>query len=194
MWLGAVVADRLHDVGEGRPSARAVTGSGDARADAFRELVGSELDRAYRLAAVILGDRFDAEDAVHDAAALAWSRWADLRDPERFEAWFGRILINTCRDRLRRRRRRLVEIVRSPAPAEHPVIGDESDTRALRDLVRRAVERLSPEERIAVVLRYDDDLTVPAISRLIGVPEGTVKSRLHHALARLRTSISEADA
>lgn len=190
--IGGMVAKRLED--PNAPESRAIRERPDPRADAFRHLVGDELDRSYRLAAVILGDRFDAEDAVHDAAATAWSHWADLRDPERFEAWFGRILINTCRDRLRRRRRRIVEIVRSPAPAEHPLIPDHADARALRDLIRGSLTRLSPDERIVVVLRFDEDLTVPAIGRLIGVPEGTVKSRLHHALAKLRTVIEEADA
>ena len=187
-----MVAKRLEDLNAG--DSRAADERTDHRADAFRRLIGDELDRSYRLAAVILGDRFDAEDAVHDAAALAWGRWADLRDPARFEAWFGRILINTCRDRLRRRRRRIVEIVRSPRSAEHPFVEDDTQARALRDLIRGSLTRLSPEERIVVVLRYDEDLTVPAIGRLVGVPEGTVKSRLHHALSKLRTAIEEADA
>lgn len=172
---------------------RAEPRAGDARAEAFRGLVDAELDRSYRLAAVILGDRFDAEDAVHDAAEMAWRRWADLRDADRFGAWFGRILVNGCRDRLRRRRRRgLVEVSRVPVEAEHPHTPDAADEFGLRDLVRRAADVLSPEERIVVVLRYAEDLTVPAIAELIGVADGTVKSRLNRALGKLRTAIEEA--
>lgn len=113
---------------------------------------------------------------------------------DRFEAWFGRILINVCRDRLRRRNRRVIEIASSANELRHPSISDGADVRAVRDLVQRALTRLSPDERIVVVLRYDADLTVPAIGRLVGIPEGTVKSRLHHALAKLRALIDEAEA
>ncbi|TAK01459.1 MAG: sigma-70 family RNA polymerase sigma factor [Chloroflexota bacterium] len=191
--IGSLVANRLEDSDAtrlGGESAAAVT---DPRAAAFRRLVGADLDRAYRLAAVILGDRFDAEDAVHDAALAAWSRWRDLRDPDRFEAWFGRILVNACRDRLRRRRRRAVEVIRAPLEAEHPSVTDATTDRALRDLVRRALDGLTEDERVVVVLRFEADMTVPAIADLLGIPEGTVKSRLHHALGRLRASIPEAD-
>ena len=171
---------------------RPLPAAADARAAAFRRLVGGELDRAYRLAAVILGDRFDAEDAVHDAAETAWRRWSALRDHDRFEAWFGRILVNECRDRLRRRgRRRIVEIPRIALETEHPAVPDASDELALRDLVRRAFDRLSPEERICVVLRYEADLTIPVLADVVGIPEGTAKSRLHHAMRKLRAVIGE---
>ena len=77
----------------------------DARARAFAGLVDRRaLDSAYRYATLILGDPTDAEDATHDAALIAWRRFSELRDPDRFDAWFGRILVNTCRDRLRSRR------------------------------------------------------------------------------------------
>jgi len=164
----------------------------DARAAAFRGLVEAELDRAYRLATVILGDRYDAEDAVHDAAEAAWRRWSDLRDEQRFQAWFGKIVVNACRDRLRRRRRRrLVEIPRLVLDKEHPMAPDAADALALRDVLRRAFDALSPEERIVVVLRYEADLTMPRVAELAGIPEGTAKSRLHHALRKLRAVIGE---
>jgi RNA polymerase sigma-70 factor (ECF subfamily) len=191
--IGSLVANRLDDSDATRLGSRAAADLSDPRAAAFRRLVGAELDRAYRLAAVILGDRFDAEDAVHDAAVSAWSRWRDLRDPERFEAWFGRILVNACRDRLRRRRRRAIEVIRAPVQAEHPLLSDGSDARALRDLIRGALDELSADERIVVVLRFEADMTVPAIGGLVGIPEGTVKSRLHHAIVKLRAAIEEAD-
>ncbi len=189
---GEWVSDRT-DQERGRLRPMPVSAA-DARAAAFRGLVGAELDRAYRLAAVILGDRFDAEDAVHDAAETAWRRWSDLRDEGRFQAWFGRIVVNACRDRLRRRqRRRMVEIPRLVMDSEHPIAPDAADALALRDVLRRAFEALSPEERIVVVLRYEADLTVPRVAELVGVPEGTAKSRLHHALRKLRAAIGEAE-
>lgn len=159
----------------------------DARSRQFRRLVDGALDGAYSRAAVILGDRFEAEDAVHDAAEKAWLHWGDLRSEDRFEAWFGRILVNTCRDRLRKRRRvRAIEVRDEVAePRQSPGL-DAVDS---RDRLRRALAGLSPDERIAVVLRYEADLTVPAIARMTGAPEGTIKSRLHHALRRLRDAL-----
>lgn len=157
------------------------------RAEAFRILVGGALDDAYRRAAVLLGDRFEAEDAVHDAAEKAWRSWGSLRDRARFEAWFGRILLNTCRDRMRVRRR-VQRIEVTAEPPEHAASGPDEGIFDV-DRIHEALSRLSPDERIAIVLRYESDLTVPAIASLVGVPEGTVKSRLHHALRKVRASL-----
>jgi RNA polymerase sigma factor (sigma-70 family) len=165
------------------------------RADAFRDLLDRRLDAAYGLAAVILGDRVEAEDAVHDAAVVAWRRWDELRDPERFEAWFRCILVNGCRDRLRTRaRHRVVDLGRDLREAEHPLADDATARTADRDLLEDAFRSLGPDELLVVVLRFHLDLTVPAIAAAIRAPEGTVKSRLHNALARLRRALEEADA
>lgn len=180
----------------GEPTEREVALQGlpavDARADAFRWLVDRHLDRAYGLAAAILGDRLEAEDAVQDAAVMAWRRWDDLRDPARFDAWFRRILVNGCRDRLRARARwRVADVGRELTEAEHPRTQDESEAAGDRDALGRAFEALGPDHRIVVVLRFRADLTVPAIAAALGIPEGTVKSRLHLALARLRRDLEE---
>ena len=157
------------------------------RANAFRTLVGGALDDAYGRAAVLLGNRFEAEDAVHDAAEKAWRGWRGLRDPARFDAWFGRILVNTCRDRLRSRRRVQRIEVRDEVDRELGARSDPSnpDDGRLRD----ALSILSPDERIVVALRYEADLTVPSIAELVDVPQGTVKSRLHHAHRKLRLAL-----
>ena len=75
------------------------------RAEAFLRLADDHLDAAYRLARAILRDSTEAQDATHDAFEQAWRKWSTLRDPARFEPWFDRILVNTCRDRLRSGRR-----------------------------------------------------------------------------------------
>jgi DNA-directed RNA polymerase specialized sigma24 family protein len=79
--------------------------SGSERQAAFGRLTDRQLVASYRLAALLLGSDVEAQDATHDAAVIAWERFASLRDPDRFDAWFQRILINVCRDRLRSRRR-----------------------------------------------------------------------------------------
>jgi RNA polymerase sigma-70 factor (ECF subfamily) len=165
------------------------------RAAAFRMLLGGALDEAYRRAAVLLANRIEAEDAVHDAAERAWRSWGSLRDPAQFDAWFGRILLNVCRDRLRRRRRVALVEVREDASG----VTDESSASALgriddRSRILDALAGLSADERIAIVLRYEADLTVPAIAALTGAKEGTIKARLHHGLRRLRERLGEDDA
>jgi RNA polymerase sigma-70 factor (ECF subfamily) len=80
-------------------------GESVGRASAFRRLADQHLDEAYRLATAILHDEADAQDATHDAFERAWRKWSTLRDESRFDAWFGRILVNECRDRLRHGRR-----------------------------------------------------------------------------------------
>lgn len=162
-----------------------------ARASAFRALMGGVLDDAYRRAAVLLGNRFEAEDAVHDAAERAWRSWGSLRDSAQFEAWFARILVNVCRDRLRKRRRVAVIEV-SNEGIDAPDDRAERRAQALGDRARvlDVLARLSADQRISIVLRYEADLTVPQIARLTGAPEGTIKSRLHSALIKLRSELA----
>jgi RNA polymerase sigma factor (sigma-70 family) len=177
-WNAAVVAEasmRNRPVGD------------DARGRAFAGLVTrGALDSAYRYATLILGNRADAEDATHDAAVTAWRRFGDLRDPARFDAWFGRILVNTCRDRMRARR----NIVHEIDLAETVVEGsDPADVVGRRHVLAAALRTLSLEHREVVVLRYFNDLTVDQIAVRTGAGAGTVKSRLHYALRRLRDAM-----
>ncbi|MEX1344119.1 MAG: RNA polymerase sigma factor, partial [Candidatus Limnocylindrales bacterium] len=83
---------------EPEPTAASV----DRRATVFRRLADEHLDASYRLARAILRDPLAAEDAVHDAFVMAWRKWGSLRDVGKFDAWFQRILVNTCRSHLRR--------------------------------------------------------------------------------------------
>jgi RNA polymerase sigma-70 factor, ECF subfamily len=170
-----------------------------ARAEAFGRLVDrAALDRAYRYATLILGSRSDAEDATHDAALAAWRRFGDLRDLERFDAWFGRILVNTCRDQLRGRRRTPLSLdAESPtepgARLRDPRVSpDETEAVAVHETLGLALRSLSAEHREVVVLRYYFDLTVDQIAARTGARSGTVKSRLHHALRRLRMAVDPA--
>ena len=163
-----------------------------ATEDRFLRLAGGELDRAYRLAGLLLGDARDAEDATQDALVRAWRSISSLRDPDGFRAWFDRILVNVCRDRLRRRR--LVRFV----PLEGS--GDSAETRdpfaALldRDEALGHLRVLDPDERIVVVLHYWADLTLVAVGERLGWPLGTVKSRLHRALQKMAAAEGDSGA
>jgi RNA polymerase sigma-70 factor (ECF subfamily) len=163
----------------------------DARARAFAGLVDRRaLDSAYRYATLILGDRTDAEDATHDAALTAWRRFGELRDIERFDAWFGRILVNACRDRLRGRRRTIRVIAPDAPDGLGGFAPDPADAIGRQQALAQALATLSIDHREAVVLRYFADLTVDQIAARTGVGAGTVKSRLHYALRHLRDAIT----
>jgi RNA polymerase sigma-70 factor (ECF subfamily) len=156
---------------------------------AFERLVLDQLDRTYRLATVILGSAADGEEAVSDAALLAWRSRNGLRDPDRFEAWFSRIVVNTCRDRLRSQRRRPVVEVLPTASNEGTEPGDFRDLIHARDELARAFELLSADDQIVLTLRFWADLSIESIAERLRIPSGTVKSRLHHAIARLRAEL-----
>ena len=156
------------------------------RRDRFLGAARPELDRAYRLAGLILADADEAEDAVQDALASAWRRFDELRDPDRFAAWFDRIVVNGCRDRLRRRSTvRFVPLAADVDPAGRDPFQAFLD----RDALLAHLRHLNADERIVVVLRYWADLQLEAIAERLAIPLGTVKSRLHRALGRLRVEL-----
>ena len=159
------------------------------RREAFGRFTQSRLERAYRLAGLVLRDPSEAEDAVHDAAVQAWLHWKDLRDAERMDAWFDRILVNECRARLRRRSMRplvLADPPEVPGPDVYAGIHD-------RDVLHRELATLGPDHRIAVVLRFVADMSPAQIAARTGDREGTVKSRLHYALRQMHAALEAAE-
>ena len=161
------------------------------RASLFGALADQRLGAAYGLAYAILRDRTEAQDATHDAFVRAWNRWGSLREVDRFEAWFDRILVNVCRNRLRDRSR---WHPRDISTEVRLASGDEMGRTGDRDLLERSIGRLSPDHQVVVALRFYRDLPIAEIARRAGVPVGTVHSRLHYALKRLRADLIEADA
>ncbi|MGE5156225.1 MAG: RNA polymerase sigma factor [Betaproteobacteria bacterium] len=157
-----------------------------ARQVAFARLANTHLDSAYRLATFILaGDHAEAEDAVQDAALRAWEHFDDLRDVTRFEAWFTRIVVNACRDRIGARRLRLI----GTTDGEGGVAPDQVGQLVDADALTRALLTLSPEHRVVVALRYLGDHSIAEIGARTGERTGTVRSRLHYALRALRAAI-----
>jgi len=148
---------------------------------AIRDLLLSRLPAAYRTATCILRDADAAEDAVQEAALRAWTNRRQLRDPDRVDAWFSRIVVNVCRGELARASKHALDP--GPEPAVEP-----GDAWALREETGRALARLNPDEQVIVALRFGRDLTVPQIAAHTGMREGTVKSRLHSAQEHLRAA------
>jgi RNA polymerase sigma-70 factor (ECF subfamily) len=158
--------------------------------EAFAKRSDEYLSRALALACYILGDASEAEDATQETMARAWKARRSLRRADAFEAWIDRILVNTCREKLRRRRRvREVDL----ALEGDREAGDRFGALLSRDSVGRALLELTPEQRTVVVLRYWRDRTLEEIARELSWPLGTVKSRLHYALAALKERLERDD-
>jgi RNA polymerase sigma-70 factor (ECF subfamily) len=186
-----VIVRRTSEVIEMADSRPARVEQTSPRAQAFVRLADEHLDASYRLARAIMRDPADAQDATHDAFVQAWRKWSTLRDPARFQQWFDRILVNTCRDRLRSARRQPRDI---SGEIEIKVTTTDPFSQAHdRDLLANAIAALSPEQRVVVALRYYRDLPVVEIASRLGIPAGTAQSRLHYALKRLHDAIDEAD-
>jgi RNA polymerase sigma-70 factor, ECF subfamily len=154
--------------------------------EAFTSLVAMTADRMYATAYLIMRDRVRAEDAVQDAFLRAWRDLPRLRDADRFESWLRRILVNACYDALRRQ----PLTIRADAQLHRePSVEDETAVVAHRDALERAFARLTAEQRAIVVLTHVDDLSNRDAAEALGIPVGTVKSRLHHALRALRAAM-----
>jgi RNA polymerase sigma-70 factor (ECF subfamily) len=184
-----VIVNRSSEVIELADRSSASVRDSAQRDASFVRLADEHLDKAYRLARAILREPAEAQDATHDAFVQAWRKWDTLRDPSRFEPWFDRILVNTCRNRLRSQRWQATDISAEVALATGDHAGHAED----RDVIGAAIAALSPDHQIVVALRYYRDLTVDDIARRLGVPSGTVQSRLHYALKRLREAIDAAE-
>lgn len=160
------------------------------RMEAFALLDDARLLQSYRLATMILRDRDEAEDATQEAIVRAWSSWGTLRDRSRFDAWFDRILVNVCRNRMRHAR--TIHVVALDASFQLPTADSHGATIA-RLALEPAFARLSPDQRIVVVLRFWRDLPVAEIAERLGIPAGTAKSRLHYALKALREAVESSE-
>jgi RNA polymerase sigma-70 factor (ECF subfamily) len=158
---------------------------------AFEQIATHVLDRSFATAVQILRDPTAAEDAVQEAMIRAWRDLPSLRDPDRFDAWLRRLVVHACFDESRRMRRRRNAEAR--AELRQSAVGDGQDALAGRDAVERALARLTPMHRAALVLRHVQDLSVAEVAEAMSVPLGTAKSRLHHGEQALRTVFAEAE-
>jgi len=162
----------------------------DGEHDAFAELLDARLARLDAAARLILRDTELARDAVQEAMIRAWRDLPGLRDPDRFDAWLHRLLVNTCLDLVRRRKRRVIEVelLSTDQAAPYDAVASLAD----RQLIDDALARLDPGHRAVVALVYLLGMPVPEVARVMGIPVGTAKSRLHYALAAMRTTMTVA--
>jgi RNA polymerase sigma-70 factor (ECF subfamily) len=155
-------------------------------------LVATEIaDRFLAVARRILRDMDLAEDATQQALLAIWQDLPRLRDPGHFEAWSYRLLVHACYAEGRKQRRwapnlRLLPIDELTADGDLSSVID-------RDQLERGFRRLSIDQRAVVVLHHYLDLPLDRVAEILGIPDGTAHSRLHHAMRGLRAAL-DADA
>jgi RNA polymerase sigma-70 factor (ECF subfamily) len=159
--------------------------------EAFEALTVSHHARLYRVARGVLRDQHLAEDATQQAFLDIWRHLRSLDDPARFEGWSYRLLVHACYAEARRRPRwaREVDIEDTQVPVAPDAFGPVID----RDLLERAFRHLSLEHRAVIVLRCLLDMPLDEVAETLGVPVGTVASRMNRAMSSLRAAI-EAEA
>ena len=178
------ILDTPTSLADHRPTRAADLVAAARRGDrgAFGELVEPELARSLGAARILLRSSADASDALQDALLSAWRGLDGLRDPEAFPAWFRRHVVRAAL-RIGRRRGRAAEVD----------LGDGFDTVDLDRAIEqrqlgRAFDRLDDKDRLLLTLHHFWGLPIAETAGHLGIPSGTVKSRVHHALVRLRAA------
>jgi RNA polymerase sigma-70 factor (ECF subfamily) len=152
----------------------------------------ARIDAIYRISLAITGDEADARDTTQDTFVTAWRKIRDLRNPDRFDAWLQRIAVNTARMTLRARARRRVreipagDIAAIATTADRTTPPDRNDG----DLLAGALDRLPLEQREILVLHHLEGYGVQELAEILGIPAGTVKSRLHTARHALGAALA----
>jgi len=158
--------------------------------EAFASLARGAGDRLLAIAYRILRDLGLAEDAVQQTLVLAWRELPSLRDPDRFDAWLHRLLVHACYRESRRERRWAANV--RVLSIEEPARSNDYVSVVERDQLERGFRRLPAEQRTVFVFHHHLGLTHLEIAEQLGIPLGTVKSRLHYATNTLRAAL-EAD-
>jgi RNA polymerase sigma-70 factor (ECF subfamily) len=158
---------------------------------AFASLAVAAGDRLHAVAHRILRDTDLAEDATQQALLTIWRDLPQLRDPARFDAWSYRLLVRACYSQGRRTRQWSPNL--RLLPTDESTTTDGLSSVVDRDQLERGFRRLSLDHRTVVVLHHYLDMPLEAVAETLGIPPGTVRSRLLHAMRGLRAAL-DADA
>ncbi len=167
---------------------------------AFRELLASHRDRVFNITFRMLGNRQEAEDVAQEVFITVFKTIDTFREEAKFSTWLYRVTVNHCKNKIKylarrhdRDREELDEVsvgsngaIGAPVPAapDRALEGAQMET-----LIAEAIGKLDPEQREVVVLRDIEDLSIEEICEITGLPDGTVKSRLHRARLALRKKL-----
>ena len=153
------------------------------------ELYRRHAGDAARLAYLVTGDRALAEDIVQEAFVRLYGRFRDLRNPDAFDAYLRRTVVNLARTHFRHRkveRKHEAQLAEEPAASEPPDLGE-------RDELWTVLQSLPERQRTAIVLRFYEDLSEVSTAEVMGCPVGTVKSLVSRGLARLRETVTRSE-
>jgi len=148
------------------------------------------MDAVYRLSFAILGDEADARDAAQETFVSAWRQIGRVRDADRFDAWLQRVAVNAARMTHRARRRRGVrEIPASRLAGLGDLPASASPAQTDARTLDGALGRLDVDQRSILALHHLEGRSVAELAEILGIPVGTVKSRLHTARRALQAAI-----
>ncbi len=193
MYDGCDVTDGPPDTDRSSDETDLVARARDGDVEAFERLVRGHQTVAYRVAWLVSRDRGEAEEAVQDAFVKAYRAMHRFRPGAPFRPWICRIVANEARNRRRSSRRRDRLTIRAavdPAPTV-PTPEAEALAHADAQALVRAIDRLSERDRLVVTYRFWFEMSEAETADALGVPAGTVKSRLSRALVRLRAELAD---
>ena len=152
-------------------------------------LIESNKEKYYRIAFTYVKEKNSALDIIHDAVLKALQKKDTLRKKEYMETWFYRILVNECISHIRKRRKiiYLDELPENQIPIEQPAYNDRYIS------LYSAVDKLSPELRTIIILRFFEDIKLEEISHITSTKLSTVKARLYKALKLLKAEMKDID-
>jgi RNA polymerase sigma-70 factor (sigma-E family) len=157
-------------------------GRGQVDHRGFHDYVTTRGGALLRMAFVLTRNQADAEDLVQSALAKTYQAWDRIEDRAALDGYVRRAMVNTHISSWRRRR--LEEYPTDEIPDQ--AVADHASDSALQDALRRALDRLPHRMRVAVVLRYYADMSEAEIADFLGISQGTVKSTVSRAVAKLR--------
>ena len=152
--------------------------------DGFLDYITANRNQYYRLAYSFMGNEADSMDAVSQLAVVIIEKSSGIREEAAFPAWSKRVLVNICKSRLKEKKRREIAV---EAPLELAAAPQSSIGEADKLAIREAVQSLPAHYRDPLLLRYYLNYEYAEIASVLNIPEGTVKSRLHRAVAELRS-------
>jgi RNA polymerase sigma-70 factor (sigma-E family) len=159
------------------------------RDDGFRDFLQARLDRLSRVAYLLTGDHYAAEDLLQNALIKVGTRWRQVAAADDPDAYVRRILYHEHISAWRRLGRGAeVAVAEPPAPASRL---DEADDAVRRMMLQRALAKLTPRQRAVILLRYFEDLSEVDAAAVLRCSVGTVKSQTNHAIGRLRVLAPE---
>jgi len=157
--------------------------------DAFDQIMRNHEDRVFSVCLRIMGNREHALDATQETFLTAFRKASQFKGNAALGTWIYRIAVNTCYDHLRKQKRRRADPMPDRLdPADHSA-EDAVESAGLRPEIERALAAISPEFRSAVVLSDIEGMSLPEVAEVLGVPVGTVKSRVFRGRRLLATEL-----